>query len=129
MWGQCPHTIFCVGAFAPTAPLFRRLCLYIMLQMVKQITAAIAVSISQTNTITTGNSKALSLCCTCSYLWHGCGHDWLCYCNRLCTACLGSFRTFAVFYSTLGYQEKATETICSWNLMVESVAPCLHTDP
>ena len=32
-------------------------------------------------------------------------------------------------YSTLGYQEKATETICSWNLMVESVAPCLHTDP
>ena len=20
MWGQCPHTIFCVGAFAPTAP-------------------------------------------------------------------------------------------------------------
>ena len=35
--------------------------------MVKQITAAIAVSISQTNTITTGNSKALCLCCTCSY--------------------------------------------------------------
>ena len=34
-----------------------------------------------------------------------------------------------LFYSTLGYQEKATETICSWNLMVESVAPCLHTDP
>ena len=30
---------------------------------------------------------------------------------------------------TLGYQEKATETICSWNLMVESVAPCLHSDP
>ena len=26
------------------------------------------------------------------------------------------------------YQEKATETICSWNLMVKSVAPCLHTD-
>ena len=34
-----------------------------------------------------------------------------------------------LFYSTLGYQEKATETICSWNLMVESVALCLHTDP
>ena len=33
------------------------------------------------------------------------------------------------FNSTLGYQEKATETICSLNLMVESVAPCLHTDP
>ena len=31
-------------------------------------------------------------------------------------------------YSTLSYQEKATETICSWNLMVKSVAPCLHTD-
>ena len=29
------------------------------------------------------------------------------------------------FYSTMGYQEKATETICSWNSMVESVAPCM----
>ena len=34
-----------------------------------------------------------------------------------------------LFYTTLGYQEKATETICSWNLTVESVVPCLHTDP
>ena len=33
-----------------------------MLQLIKQITAAGAVSISQTNTITTGNSKALCLC-------------------------------------------------------------------
>ena len=37
-------------------------CVHIMLQLVKQITAAGAVSISQTNTITTGNSKALCLC-------------------------------------------------------------------
>ena len=27
-----------------------------------------------------------------------------------------------LFCSTLGYQEKAKETICSWNLMVE----CMH---
>ena len=33
-----------------------------MFQLVKQITAAGAVSISQTNTITTRNSKALCLC-------------------------------------------------------------------
>ena len=35
---------------------------HIMLQAVKQITAAGAVNISQTNTITTGNSKELYLC-------------------------------------------------------------------
>ena len=33
-----------------------------MLQLVKQITAAGAVSISQVSTITTGNSEALCLC-------------------------------------------------------------------
>ena len=31
MWGQCPHTIFCVGAFAPIAPLFRHLWYYIFI--------------------------------------------------------------------------------------------------
>ena len=34
----------------------------------------------------------------------------------LYTKCLRSFR--------IGYQEKTTETICSWDLMVESIAPC-----
>ena len=38
------------------------MCSYNVLQLVKQITAAGAVSISQRNTITNGNSKSLCLC-------------------------------------------------------------------
>ena len=108
-----------------------RVHIIMALQLAKQITAAGAVSISQTNTITIGNSKLLRLCIVPMHSYYDMGEamvDCVIVIVYTLHVSLGSFRT-STFYSALGYQEKATETICSLHLMVESVAPCLHTNP
>ena len=76
------------------------------------------------NITTTGHSKALCLCVAHSYYDIGVA---LVDCVIVIVYTLHVWGPFELFYSTLGYQEKAIVT--TWNLMVESLAPCLHTDP